>query len=411
MISRQEAEQIAAEWARRETLRRGYECTPMLREFDVGYVVWSAPPPNERTVPGDGATTIIDKETGEVSSWPGLPPSVVQEMYSEGRATRAGAIHTADPAVELRRSTSRLPTPGVAAHLTVQGQLHLAQGAKSDHELRHHPLVRDYLEDLPPGHLVRGGDRHAELIVVSDVFHEHDRRRAAAGEPPLTEESARELLADSRLELFRVREPGDPAGGPAKRPCDSCVKALVYFGGLPWSHLAFTEEWRPPSPPQVPDPGRFPPEVAAALVAAGWRPGLGDQVLARQAVAGVCAVPGRGHQHEAFPAAERTLTAFPGLVSGRRGPGEHVWIRRFDINPRAVAHTADTLADFGALLGSRLFPIGTEGDDSVLTVDEQGRIFALDQAGEWFIGTDIDAALTNLLLGRAAARVGDDGTW
>ena len=76
-----------------------------------------------------------------------------------------------------------------------------------------------------------------------------------------------------------------------------------------------------------------------------------------------------------------------------------------------AAHTADTLADFGAALGVRLFPIGSERQDSILAVDEQGRIFALDQAGEWFLGDDIDAALTTLLLGRSPARVRDDGTW
>ncbi len=68
---------------------------------------------------------------------------------------------------------------------------------------------------------------------------------------------------------------------------------------------------------------------------------------------------------------------------------------------------ADTLADFGAVLGVRLFPLGTERGDSIIAVDERGRIFALDQAGEWFLGLDIDAALTTLLLGR----VRDDGTW
>ena len=45
MISRQDAEQIAAEWARRESVRRGYECTPMMSEFDLGYVVWTKEPP------------------------------------------------------------------------------------------------------------------------------------------------------------------------------------------------------------------------------------------------------------------------------------------------------------------------------------------------------------------------------
>lgn len=44
-------------------------------------------------------------------------------------------------------------------------------------------------------------------------------------------------------------------------------------------------------------------------------------------------------------------------------------------------------------------------------MDEHGPVFALDQAGEWFLGDTIDAALTTLLLGRAPARVRDDGTW
>lgn len=410
MISRQEAERIAVEWARRETLRLGYECTPMISEFDLGFVVWWSPPAGVVATPGSGATTVIDRETGELSSWPSLPAPVVESMYREHRAGRVSSLRTVDPAVELRRNTHRSATPGGAAHLTVQYDQHIAHGVKGDVELRHHPLVADYLGDLPAGHLVRGGDRHAELVVVSDVLHEYDRRQAEAGRPPLTEESARELLGSSYLEVFRVREPGDPAGGPAERPCDSCVKALVYFGVLPWSHLAFTEQWQP-SPAPVPVADRFPAEVAYALVEAGWRPGFGDQLLADHSIADVIAVPGQQFRHEPFPAARAALTAFPGLVSGRRGPGEQVWIRRFEINPSLVTHTADSLGDLAGLIGSRLFPIGSEGGDTILAVDEQGRIFALDQGGEWFIGPDLDTALTNLLLGRAPARISDDGGW
>lgn len=76
-----------------------------------------------------------------------------------------------------------------------------------------------------------------------------------------------------------------------------------------------------------------------------------------------------------------------------------------------VARSADSLARLGAVLGARLFPIGTESGDSILAVDELGRIFALDQAGDWFLGADIDTALTNLLLGREPARVRENGTW
>ena len=148
----------------------------------------------------------------------------------------------------------------------------MARGAKGDQELGHHRLVRDYLDDLPEGHLVRGGERHAELIVLSDILHELDRERLSRGGQPLTEEQARLELCDAHLEVLRVREPGDPAGARPARPCESCLKALVYFGALPWSHLAYVEEWQPRPRAAVPQPGRFPDEVAAVLAEGGWAP-------------------------------------------------------------------------------------------------------------------------------------------
>ncbi|WP_433285325.1 SUKH-3 domain-containing protein [Micromonospora sp. CA-244673] len=410
MIERQQAEQLAAVWARRDSERLGFPCTPVVEEFDLGYLVTSTVSAEARALPGDLPTTVIDKETGELSTWPRVPADVVEQMFRQRRPGASPAPRTVDPSGQLLREITRLPTPGAAAHLTVDGRTHVAQGAKGDVELHHHPLVRSYLDDLPTGHLVRGGDRHAEMIVVSDVLHEHDHLRAADGLPPMDAEEAKALLGRSRMEFFRIREAGDGAAGPAKVPCDSCVQFLVAFTALPWPVLAYAEEWR--SRPEVdPDPGRFPAEVTHALVEAGWRPHFGDEVLAEAAVRDVRAVSGRRHDHAVFPAVMPTLTAFPGLDSRRRGPGEQVWISRFGIRPRDMAHTADTLADFAMVLGVGLFPLGTERGDSIIAVDEHGRIFALDQAGEWFLGPDIDAALTTLLLGRAPARVRDDGTW
>lgn len=410
VIDRQQAEQLAAVWARRDSQRLGHECRPTVDEFDLGYVITSTVSVEARAVPGDLPTTVVDKRTGEVTTWPRVPVEVVEQMYRRSRPEGAAAPRTVDPASQLLREIHRLPTPDTAAHLTVEGRLFRARGAKGDVELHHHPLVRAYLDELPTGHLVRGGDRHAELIVVSDVLHDYDQRRTAEGVAPLDMADAKDLLESARFEVFRVREPGDPHGGPADRPCDSCVDLLVEFNLLPWSDRAFTLPWQPDPQPD-PDPGRFPPEVAQALVAAGWRPHFGDEVVASSAIRDVSAVRGRTSAHTGFPAALATLTAFPSLVGARRGPGEQVWISRFDIRPRQVAHTADSLADFANVLGSRLFPIGTERQESILAVDERGRVFALDQAGEWFLGEDVDAALTTLLLGRAPARVRDDGTW
>jgi hypothetical protein len=229
MINRQDAERIAAEWARRESVRRGYECTPMVSEFDLGYVVWTKEPPAVLPMPGDGITTVIDKESGEISSWPGLPPPVVQEMYRQRRSSVVAAVKTADPAIELRRNAHRRPTPTIAAHVTLRYDQYVARGAKGDQELRHHRLVQDYLDDLPAGHLVRGGERHAELIVLSDILHEYEHRNARTGQPPLTEEAARTLLRDAQAEFFHVRDAGDTFGGQPARQCESLIMFLVYL--------------------------------------------------------------------------------------------------------------------------------------------------------------------------------------
>jgi hypothetical protein len=375
-------------------------------------VVWTKEPSSVLPMPGDGITTVIDRQTGELSSWPGLPPMVVQDMYRRKRDAVVAEVRTADPAVELRRNGRRHPTPTVAAHVTLRYDQYVARGAKGDQQLRHHRLVRDYLDDLPAGHLVRGGERHAELVVLSDILHEYDRRNARSGQPPLTEESARTLLRDAQVEFFHVRDAGDPLGGQPARPCESCTKALVYIGMLPWSHLAFVEEWRPRPRAEAPQPGRFPEEVAWVLAEGGWSPRDTDDVLADSAISRVCAVVGQEHRHIAFPAAQRLLVDFPGVVCGRRGPGTHQWIRILEINPSAAAYSADALADLGALLRTKLFPIGSEGQgETFLAVDEHGRVFALDQAGEWFVGDDADAALVTLLTGGPVARIRDDGSW
>ncbi|MEV1332864.1 SUKH-3 domain-containing protein [Micromonospora costi] len=410
MIDRRQAEQLAAVWARRDSQRLGYECTPTVDEFDLGYVISSTVSTQARTLPGDLPTMVVDKETGEVTTWPRVPPEVVGEMYRRNRPPGPTAPRTVDPASQVLREIRRLPTPAATAHLGLDGRLFRAQGAKGDVPLRHHPLVRRYLDDLPPGRLARGGDRHAELVVVSDVLHEYDHRRAAEGIAPMGMGDAEALLGSARFEVFRVREPGDPYGGPAERPCDSCLAFLVRFGVLPRAELAFTTEWRPGHRPAH-HPGRFPEEVADALIDGGWEDSGFNTALAAGAIQETCEVAGRQHRHEPFPAAVRALTAFPAVLSRRRGPGEQVWISRFTTNPLRGAHSADTLADFAAVLGTRLFPFGSEHGDSILAVDEQGRVFALDQAGEWFLGADVDAALTTLLLGRAPARVRDDGTW
>ncbi|WP_033343260.1 SUKH-3 domain-containing protein [Catenuloplanes japonicus] len=415
MITREEADAVAAVWAARDSQRRGYDCTPMVHEFDQGFLVWSRQPHGVMVQPDDGGTTVIDRVTGEISSYPSLPPDAVAQQYRQARAVRGERILTADPQVELRRLISRLPVPTTAIHLTVGSDQHgyemfIARGAKGDQTLNHHPLVVAYLNALPRGHVVRGGDRHAELIVLSDALHEYDRRRAAVGWPLLTVDDARLLFQGCQFETHRVREPGDPNGGKSHQPAESSIRALVHFGVLHPDDLVWAEEmepWAPPPGVADPDPARFPPDVCEVLKSSAWEPSFSYPMFAQASID--VAVQAGGHTP--FPAAVAALTAFPSLVSMRRRPGRDVWIRQFDIDPRETAHNAATLADFGRVIGSRLFPIGTEEGDSILAVDERGYIFAIDQAGEWFIAPGIDQAVIALIQGHGAARVRDDGSW
>ena len=111
MITREEAERISAVWAHRESLRRGYKCAPMVDEFELGYIVWSAPPPSVATLPGDIGRTVIDKQTGKVTSWAALPGPLIAQMYRDYRAARPDVVHTMDLAAELRRNTTACPRP------------------------------------------------------------------------------------------------------------------------------------------------------------------------------------------------------------------------------------------------------------------------------------------------------------
>ncbi|WP_433299447.1 SUKH-3 domain-containing protein [Actinoplanes sp. CA-030573] len=397
MISRAEAEEIASRWARGETEQRGYACEPALAEFDLGWIIWTRPEPSVLPLPGDGARTVIDRQTGALSTWPAIPSEEIAAQY---RLRGPRASSTVDPAVALRRAAKRRPTPTTAAELIVDGQIFRAQGAKGDQTLNHHPLVREALSTIPPSARVRGVDRHAELIAASDALH-------ALGRP------------GSALTAFLVREPADPQAGQVCRPCESCVAVLVRLGVFPPEELAHTTEWRYGSSRVQ---GRFPPEVSHALAGGGW---LGVELPTAVAPAEEGTSAGAGSVGSptiaeaerlsgltAFPAARRALAEFGGVRCGRRGPGRRRAIRLLTFDPLPGARQAATLAEFADVIGAPVFPLGTEGGDALLVLDDRGRVFVLDQAGEWFVGATVDEAVTGLLTGDGPAdRLHDDGSW
>ena len=111
MIDRQQAEQLAATWARRDSQRLGHECTAMVDEFDLGFVITSVVPTEVRTVPGDLPTTVIDKQTGKVTTWPRVPSEVVADLYRRSRPAGPAAPRTVDPSSLLVREIHRMPPP------------------------------------------------------------------------------------------------------------------------------------------------------------------------------------------------------------------------------------------------------------------------------------------------------------
>ena len=415
MITREDAEEIAAGWARRESERRGYECAPMVSEFDLGYVVWTKQPPTVLPIPGDGGRTVIDRATGVLTTWPSVPPDVLAELYREHQPAVAAQRRTVDPEIELRRNARRLPSPTTAAHLTVDGRLFRARGAKGDQQIHHHPLVAQHLGTVDPRALVRGAERHAELIVLSDVLHEADRLREEAGDPALTLDEARAWLRTAGFEAFFVREAGDPLGGEPARSCETCIVALVNLALLPWSHLALAEEWPPMYDDRVAQPGRFPDDLARMMADGGWKPlnRPSAEALGDAKINDVVRVAGRRHRHRPFPAVRAMVDDFPLLRVRRRGPGVRRAIRLLSLDPMDAAYTADVLAELAEVVGAPLFPIGMEDwGDSLLAMDERGRVFGLDQGGEWFLGETLDEAIVGLLTGDGPAeRIRDDGSW
>ncbi|MEV6931461.1 SUKH-3 domain-containing protein [Dactylosporangium sp. NPDC051485] len=84
-----EATQIARPWALASLPVSEGEVG--LYEFELGYVAWAKVPPSDPAQPPEviGAPlAVVDKETGELSTWPSLSPQGVAELYEREMAAR-----------------------------------------------------------------------------------------------------------------------------------------------------------------------------------------------------------------------------------------------------------------------------------------------------------------------------------
>ena len=154
--------------------------------------------------------------------------------------------------------------------------------------------------------------------------------------------------------------------------------------------------------------GRFPPQVEAALRAAGWHPGRRDimraEVWADHLRAHVS--PG-GHLHAVFPAAVEAWAEFGALtIRAAPGPGHDLAPGGLLVDPLRGLHLARTLADLGRALGSEVCPLGEEAAGGEhLVIDARGCVYALDHTGDWYLGATVEQAITTLLTGAAPVRL------
>lgn len=402
MISQEELDGIVRRWAVAESFERGYECEPRLDEFDKGWVVWAPYPVDQQgdMTPGSGLTHIIDRESGEITVIPGVPPVIARQIYQPRPSSQTPPQ---DPAVSLAerqrraalteaevvRYTNGQPyrLPQIAAELTVGDRVFTAVGHIADTTPGHHPLVWQVMSSLAPGNRNRGAERHAELIALSQALF------AWFGQNPADLDQVRSLLSTARLQLKAFAEGSDPYADNRAYSCHT-VRSVFVALGMPGS--APPDLVAPPLPPrQTGDLSFVRGRVTTALVQAA-------------------VVPGLRHQLPVLPFLPEILAPY-GSVYGvlQSGPGTAQRAEGFTLTAALSRPVADTLGDASVQIGAKLFPIGEEGVGltSILAIDERQRVFAIDQVGVWYIGANLDAAVQTLLTGAATPRVRADGTF
>ncbi|MFI9393771.1 SUKH-3 domain-containing protein [Streptomyces bauhiniae] len=152
---------------------------------------------------------------------------------------------------------------------------------------------------------------------------------------------------------------------------------------------------------------RFPGAVDNALRTAGWHPGRWD-IKQAEIWADTLRehLSPAGHRHAVFPAAVEAWAEFGGLHITPTGTGRQIAPANLHLDPLQGLHLARTLGDLGRALATELSPLGEETDTAaLLAIDTQGRVYTLDHTGDWYLGPDIDHALTALIAGTQPVRL------
>lgn len=114
MVTREEAVRRARDWLA-DAGRPADDIDIGVHEFDAGYVLWPVLPGGQSGALPDtlgGTRVVVDRQSGELSTWPMLPTPIIAEQYRE--QVRARERFPADVSEDLRAAGWR-PGRNVAA--------------------------------------------------------------------------------------------------------------------------------------------------------------------------------------------------------------------------------------------------------------------------------------------------------
>lgn len=155
---------------------------------------------------------------------------------------------------------------------------------------------------------------------------------------------------------------------------------------------------------------RFPPDVRRVLDDAGWFPGRD-----------VTAAVGQWEIRYAdklsglpfFPVVRTALREFGGLALPQYGPGGKIGGGFASyLHPTGGGVGTEAAQGFAEEYGNAVFPLGNSQDGPAeIVMDEQGRVFFLHWAEDFFVGAGIDNALIALIRGNDGWPEASDRTW
>lgn len=148
---------------------------------------------------------------------------------------------------------------------------------------------------------------------------------------------------------------------------------------------------------------RFPADVHRVLHGAGWFPGRDISAAVEQwetqhaeVLAGL----------PFFPVVRAALREFGGLVLPQEGGFTSY------LHPTGGGVGVEAAEGFAEEYGNAVFPLGNNQDGPAeIVMDEQGRVFFLHWAEDFFLGAGIDAALVALIRGNDDWPEASDRTW